>query len=80
MFGWSEYCDAGGLMCYGANQRDTYVRLAGYAARLLRGEKAADLPIEQPTRFELAVNLNSAKALGLALSPTFLARADKVIE
>jgi putative tryptophan/tyrosine transport system substrate-binding protein len=80
MFGWSEYCEAGGLMCYGANQRETYVRLAGYAARLLRGEKAADLPIEQPSRFELVVNLNAAKALDLALSPTFLARADKVIE
>jgi putative ABC transport system substrate-binding protein len=80
MFGWSEYCNAGGLMSYGANQRATYFRLAGYAVRLLRGESAGDLPIEQPTRFELTVNLNTAKALGLNISPTFLAGADKVIE
>jgi putative ABC transport system substrate-binding protein len=80
MFGWSEYCDAGGLISYGADQRATYYRLAGYAIRLLRGEKAADLPIEQPTRFELTVNLNTARALGLTISPGFLARADKVVE
>jgi putative ABC transport system substrate-binding protein len=80
MFGWSEYCNAGGLMSYGANQRATYYRLAGYAVRLLRGEKAAELPIEQPTRFELTVNLNTAKALGLTIPPGFLAGADKVIE
>jgi putative ABC transport system substrate-binding protein len=80
MFGWSEYCNAGGLMSYGANQRATYYRLASYAVRLLRGEKAAELPIEQPTRFELTVNLNTAKALGLTIPPGFLAGADKVIE
>jgi putative ABC transport system substrate-binding protein len=80
MFGWSEYCNAGGLMSYGANQRATYYRLAGYAVRLLRGEKAADLPIEQPTRFELTVNLNTAKTLGLTIPPGFLAGADTVIE
>jgi putative ABC transport system substrate-binding protein len=70
----------GGRISYGADQRATFYRLAGYAIRLLRGEKAADLPIEQPTRFELTVNLNTARALGLTISPGFLARADKVVE
>ena len=57
MFGWSEYCDAGGLLSYGANQRQPISRLATYADRILRGEKPADLPVFQPTRFELVVNL-----------------------
>jgi putative tryptophan/tyrosine transport system substrate-binding protein len=80
MFGWSEYVDAGGFMSYGANQRDTYVRLATYADRLLRGAQPADLPIEQPTRFELAINAKTAKALGLTIPPSVLLRADRVIE
>jgi putative ABC transport system substrate-binding protein len=80
MFGWAEYCGAGGFMCYGANQRETYVRLAAYADRLLRGIKAADIPIEQPTKFELIINLKTAKALGLTIPPSLLARADQVIE
>ena len=80
MFGWSEYCDAGGLLSYGANQRATYFRLATYADRILRGENAADLPVEQPTKFELAVNLKTAKALRIEVSPTILMRAEKVIE
>ena len=80
MFGWSEYCDAGGLMSYGANQRAIYVGLADYADRILRGEKPSNLPVEQPTKFELVVNLKTAKALGVetALNP-ILFRA-KVIE
>src|SRR5262249_24907271 len=57
MFGWSEYCDAGGLLSYGANQRATYFALAAYADRILHGEKPANLPVERPTKFELAVNL-----------------------
>ena len=81
MFGWSEYCDAGGLLSYGANQRATYVWLATYADRILRGERPANLPVERPTKFELAVNLKTAMALGVegALS-TVLFRANKVIE
>lgn len=81
MFGWSEYCDAGGLLSYGANQRATYFSLATYADRILHGEKPANLPVVRPTKFELAVNLKTAKALGIegALSP-ILFRADKVIE
>ena len=67
MFGWREYCEAGGLASYGANQRATYLRLAAYADRLLRGEKPADLPIEQPTRFEFVINAATAKALGLVI-------------
>lgn len=80
MFGWSEFCEAGGLMSYGANQRETYVRLAAYADRLLRGEKPGDLPIELPTRFELVVNLNTARLLDLALAGPVLSRADTLIQ
>ena len=81
MFGWSEYCEAGGLMSYGANQRATYFALAEYADRILRGEKPANLPVQQPTAFELTVNLKTAEALGIDfVASSFLFRADKVIE
>jgi putative ABC transport system substrate-binding protein len=80
MFGWREYCEAGGLMSYGANQRATYVRLATYADRLLRGEKPGDLPIEQPTTFELVVNLGTARALGLTVPPSLFSLIDEVID
>src|SRR5918998_5704619 len=80
MFGWREYCEAGGLMSYGANQRATYVRLATYADRLLRGERPGDLPIEQPTTFELVVNLGTARALGLMVPPSLFSLIDEVID
>jgi putative tryptophan/tyrosine transport system substrate-binding protein len=81
MFGWSEYCEAGGLLSYGANQRTTYFELATYADWILRGEKPANLPVQQPTAFDLTVNLKTAKALGLegTVAP-MLFRANKVIE
>lgn len=80
MFGWSEYADAGGLMSYGANTREAYVRLATYADRLLRGAKPGELPIEQPTRFELIVNLKTAQALGMTVPQPVLLAADRVIQ
>lgn len=81
MFGWSEYCDAGGLVSYGANQRATHFGLAAYADRILRGEKPANLPVQQPTAFELVVNLKTANALGLeAAASSLLLRAHRVIE
>ena len=72
MFGWSEYAGAGGLLSYGANQRATYLRLATYADRIFRGESPGSLPVEQPTTFELVVNLKTAKGLGIEV-PTSIA-------
>jgi putative tryptophan/tyrosine transport system substrate-binding protein len=81
MFGWSEYCEAGGLLSYGANQRTTYFWLATYADKILRGERPADLPVVHPDKFELAVNLKTAKLLGEELDiSSILFRANKVIE
>ncbi len=80
MFGWSEYCDAGGLLSYGANQRTTYFRLASYADRILRGEDPSDLPVMRPDKFELAVNLKTTRLLGIDLDvSSILFRASKVI-
>jgi putative ABC transport system substrate-binding protein len=75
-----DYVEAGGLMSYGPNFADIFRRTGDYVDKILRGAKPADLPIEQPTRFDLVVNQTTAKALNLTFPPTLLARADEVIE
>jgi len=80
VYWWREYVEAGGLVYYGPNIHEMYGRAAAFVDKILKGAKPSDLPVEQPTRFDLVVNMRTAKALGIDVPPTLLALADEVIE
>jgi putative ABC transport system substrate-binding protein len=80
IFGWREYVEAGGLLAYGPNRAESLRRVAFYIEKIFKGAKPGELPVEQPTKYELVINLKTAKALGLKIPAHLLMEADKVIE